>query len=188
MTDHFAALGEPRRPWLDPEVLREKFHRLAGEHHPDVASPGASDFTTLNHAYAILREPHLRIRHLLALQFPETPIPAAIPPGIADLFMETSQVFRALDAFTARLEIATTPLSRALLAREQATLRTETQQMLDKVCLNASQREHDLRALDAEFPSPASASRLAVLQPQLAYVAKWSAQLRESQHRLEFSG
>lgn len=188
MTDHFAALGEPRRPWLDPEVLREKFHRLAGEHHPDVAGDTAPDFAALNTAYSILREPHLRLRHLLALEFPDTPIPAAIPPAIADLFMETSQLLRALDAFTTRWEHTTTTLARVLLAREQSTLSAQTPLMLDKVCLHGKLREDDLRAVDDDFPAPASAPALAALQPQLAYLAKWTGQLRESLHRLENTG
>lgn len=38
--DHFATLGEPRRPWLDAEALKARFHRLTVEFHPDVAGAG----------------------------------------------------------------------------------------------------------------------------------------------------
>ena len=46
MTDHFATLGEPRRPWLDAEALKEKFHRLSGTVHPDRVH-GADEATLL---------------------------------------------------------------------------------------------------------------------------------------------
>ena len=35
MSDSFALLEKPRRPWLDPEELKESFHRLTAAAHPD---------------------------------------------------------------------------------------------------------------------------------------------------------
>ncbi len=35
VTDYFALLNEPRRPWLEPETLKSKFLALAAEAHPD---------------------------------------------------------------------------------------------------------------------------------------------------------
>ena len=35
MTDYFALLNEPRRPWLDPDSLKKKFLALAAGIHPD---------------------------------------------------------------------------------------------------------------------------------------------------------
>ena len=35
MTDYFALLDEPRRPWLDPEAIRQKFFARSGGVHPD---------------------------------------------------------------------------------------------------------------------------------------------------------
>ena len=34
MTDLFALLGEPRRPDLDPERIKQTFHRLSRTEHP----------------------------------------------------------------------------------------------------------------------------------------------------------
>lgn len=185
MTDHFAALGVPRRPWLDPEALREKFHRLASEHHPDIARGSAIDFAALNTAHAILREPHIRIRHLLELEFPGTAIPAAIPPAIADIFMEVGQLLRDLASFITRLEKTSSPLARALLAGEKSALRERADKWSDSLSALAKSRADDLRAIDAEWPAPSCPPRLAALQPQLAYLAKWTAQLREAMHQLE---
>ncbi|HWN95683.1 MAG TPA: hypothetical protein VNT99_11665 [Methylomirabilota bacterium] len=35
MTDAFALLKEPRRPWLDAEALKQKFLPLSAKVHPD---------------------------------------------------------------------------------------------------------------------------------------------------------
>ena len=35
MTDYFNLLSEPRRPWLNPEALKQKFLNLSAEVHPD---------------------------------------------------------------------------------------------------------------------------------------------------------
>ena len=60
VTDHFAAFDFPRTPWVDADELKEKFHRLSAQRHPD--APGGSDaaFAALNAAWQILREPASR--------------------------------------------------------------------------------------------------------------------------------
>ena len=35
MPDYFALLNEPRRPWLDADLLKQKFLALASDLHPD---------------------------------------------------------------------------------------------------------------------------------------------------------
>ena len=39
MLDYFALLEEERRPWIDPEKIKETFHRLSREQHPDQRTP-----------------------------------------------------------------------------------------------------------------------------------------------------
>ena len=76
MTDHFAVLGQPRRPWLDADLLKETFLTLSGAAHPDhVHNQGApvrqqadSRYVELNAAYQCLRNPKARVEHLLQLE------------------------------------------------------------------------------------------------------------------------
>ena len=35
MPDYFALLNKPRRPWLDADLLKQKFLALASDLHPD---------------------------------------------------------------------------------------------------------------------------------------------------------
>ena len=104
MTDHFALLNEPRRPWVDPDSLKQKFLALSAEVHPDrVHNSGDSEkqraqerYTDLNAAYNCLREPKSRLQHLLELELGVKPGNVqSIPPDLMDVFLEVSQACRA---------------------------------------------------------------------------------------------
>ena len=68
MTDYFALLDEPRRPWLEPDSLKARFLALSAEVHPDRLhnAPEAQkqaanqQCAELNSAYRCLREPKER--------------------------------------------------------------------------------------------------------------------------------
>ena len=72
MTDCFALLDEPRRPWLDPDLLKRKFVALSATEHPDRAHSGTAQekqvaqehFAELTVAYNRLKEPKERLKPL----------------------------------------------------------------------------------------------------------------------------
>src|SRR3954470_3279450 len=108
-TDHFATLGQRRRPWLDPEELKQAFHRLTAEQHPDKAGEGSA-FADVNAAYTVLRDPVLRLRHLLELDCADAPSDSgAIPEKLADTFMRVATLRRAIDSFVQQLERTGSP-------------------------------------------------------------------------------
>ncbi len=84
MTDFFALLGQPRRPWLDRETLDEQYRAQARGR-----DPGAnSSFAEVNQAYRTLCDPKLRLQHLLTLLGHAPPAEAGeIPTDLVDLFM-----------------------------------------------------------------------------------------------------
>jgi curved DNA-binding protein CbpA len=186
MTDHFAVLAQPRRPWLDPDALRESFQRAAAEQHPD--APGGEDarFAALNTAHAILRDPATRLRHLLELIAPERPpATAPIPPALADLFMQIASLRRAVDEHRRKLTAATNPLSSALLAGESTRLRAELEASLARLGSLQESALGELRALDSGWPpTTSSADELASLQARFAFLGKWEGQLREDLFQL----
>jgi hypothetical protein len=85
MTDYFALLAEARRPWLEPEKLKEKYHALSR-----VAAPDAE----LNEAFRVLSDPKLRLHHLLTLEGADLTAGRPVPPSVAELFWNTGTLLR----------------------------------------------------------------------------------------------
>ena len=187
MPDHFATLAQPRRPWLDPDALREAFHRAAAQHHPDAAGGSDALFAALNAAHTILREPATRLRHLLELTAPGLPASTPpIPPALGDLFMELATLRGNLESFWQKESTASTPIRRALLAGEKFALRQVLALALVRLADAQQEALTELRALDAAWDTrdAAALENLTALQARFAFLAKWSAQLREDAFKL----
>lgn len=185
VTDYFALLNEPRRPWLDADALKEKFHRLTASHHPDVTRDAGFDFSTLNAAYNTLRDPKSRVRHLLELEFPaELSRPLQIPPALGDSFMAIGALLQRLDAFLKKQSEAASPLTAALLAPEKFSLIENVEEQLAVVNERHAKLLDELRALDARWDTEKPGARLAEIYQALLFVAKWSDQLREGTMKL----
>lgn len=180
MTDYFALLGQPRHPWLDPDILKDAFHRLAATLHPDATGSGDdAAFSELNSAYSALRDPALRLRHLLELEHPGALATAReIPAGLADLFMRIGGARRRLDAFLERERAADSALARAMLAAEKRHIRADWSELKTTVDAAHSTELDRLQTLDQS--GSASGEKLAGLHQQFAYLSRWTAQIREA--------
>jgi hypothetical protein len=182
-TDHFAALGVSRRPWLDPELLKERFHQLTATGHPDVGGD-AQAFAAVNAAYTALREPAPRLRHFLELEAPDALAVAGsqIPEALAESFMRAATLRRAVDAFVKQISGATTPVARALLASEQFAVRRDVENTLGEFDAMRARCVQAIQQQDEQWTGGGTAAfaRLAELQQELAYLEKWAGQLREA--------
>src|SRR5687768_10197740 len=119
MTDSFALLNEPRRPWLDLEALKTKFMGLSAAAHPDRAHGAAepekqaatSRYAALNAAWRCLSEPRDRLLHLLELELGHKPSGLQQTPADAmELFMDVGRLCREVDQFLAERARATSPM------------------------------------------------------------------------------
>src|SRR5271154_3623600 len=108
MTDNFALLNEPRRPWLDVDLLKQIFIAQSANFHPDKIhsasdadkNAAAKQFADLNAAYNCLAEPKSRLLHLLELELGAKPKDIQqIPTALADLFAEIATVCHRADDF-----------------------------------------------------------------------------------------
>src|ERR1700744_6474575 len=134
MTDFFTLLNELRRPWLEPEVLKEKFLALSATVHPDrVHNLGEAEraaaqerYTEMNAAYNCLRDPKDRLRHLLELELGALPKDIQrIPTELMDLSLEVGKACREADAFLAEKAKVTSPLLQvSFFERGQAFVET----------------------------------------------------------------
>ncbi len=191
MTDHFALLGEPRRPWLEEEALKARFHALTAEHHPDVAGTdaGSPPFAALTVAYGVLNNPRARLRHLLELEAPEEPFRGvAAPPSVGELFLEMGAKKQALDGFLKKRTAAGSALAKALLLAEQYTLQEDLEALLAVLEAERGRWLERIPALDAAWTSGEAerpVSQVAETAQALGYLDKWSAQIREGLVRLQ---
>ena len=194
MTDYFTLLGEVRRPEVDPERVKDTFHRLSREWHPDAVAGGGGageendDFARLNQAQATLRDPKARLRHLLELEYPEVRVagPAVVPPALADLFAPVLTLLRDIDALLAKKAVAPSALAKALLARQEFSLREAAESLLEKLDALLAAAQEELRAFDAAWEPrpPDAAARLVDFHGRFAYLSRWTEQLRERLYQL----
>jgi curved DNA-binding protein CbpA len=182
--DYFALLGVERRPWLDPEAVKEKFHALAATRHPDVAPSDGSDFAALNAAHAALRDPKGRLHHLLELEAPELlKQPQQIPSVLADLFLVIGHARQQFNEFGGRAQHSSTALSRALLAGDRLQTRSSLEKAKGELDAIQADLLGRLQQLDASWNA---ADRHSLLQScaefhhALSYVSKWSDLLRDN--------
>ena len=140
----------------------------------------------LNEAQRILIAPHLRLRHLLELMCPgEKPTdgPVVLPKVLAGWFDEAVMLEGKLNAFLARRNAASSPLGRALLAREAMTLREAAEAWLVHLAAHESEWLKALRELDArwheEDPAARSCEALALFAQTFAYLGRWRDTVRE---------
>ena len=182
--DLFALLGEPRRPWLDPEQVKDTFHRLSRTEHPDQQTAENANFTRLNQAQATLRDPKLRLRHLLELEFPEVKLsgPSGVPADLADLFVSVHGLLRETDALLTKKSAATSALAKALLAREEFAAREKVEAILAPLDALHAAATADLQAFDARWMDarpPEASTALHDFYQRFAYLSRWLEQLRE---------
>lgn len=189
MIDYFALLEEERRPWIDPERIKETFHRLSRDQHPDQRSqdgvnPNDADFAALNVAQQTLRDPKSLLRHLLSLEFPQASVsgPSAVPPALADLMFPVQSLLGQIDALLARKANAPSALSRALLAGEGFVLQEQAEEKLASLEDQLAKLAEELQRFDSqkwdERPADA-ASILLGFYHGFAYLSRWIEQFRE---------
>ena len=199
MADYFALLDEPRRPWLDPEDLKAKFHALTATVHPDRVHRGAEPekqaanqcYAELNAAYQCLSEPKARLHHLLELERGDRVEDVQrISTGTMDSFMEISELCREADAFLAEKESVASPLLKVQLFETGMVLADRLKLLRQR--LNGRQEALivEMRNLNMAWetaPPVGSSTRLHVLPcsrlehiyRDLSYLKRWTEQLQE---------
>ncbi len=182
MTDWFAFLDLPPRPQLAEADIKERYLRLAAKYHPDGAGGDEQAFADLQVAYKGLLEPAGRVRHLLAVKFPDFQTAGGAMP-LTELFMEVGPVLQQAKVTSEQLEKATATLSRTMASLAVA----ETLQKLRSVREAAEQARQSLEArlaeLDRRWPEVAPGD-LARWASEWNFLAKWRAELNEWEFRL----
>jgi curved DNA-binding protein CbpA len=198
VADYFELLAEPRRPWIDPDQLKQKFLTLSGDLHPDRfhGTPveekrrAQERYTELNSAYQCLLQPKDRLAHLLELESGAKPkaIQTA-PAAFMDLFLDVGNLCREGDKFLAEKRTAS-PLVQVSLFERGQQLADKIQAVQRRVRAVWAQHEAALRELNVAWEKAppigdslrTAALPLADLEDRyraFSYLARWSAQLQE---------
>ena len=198
MPDYFALLNEPRRPWLDVDLLKQKFLALASDLHPDRVhnasdaekSEATKRYAEFNAAYNCLLEPKSRLLHLLELESGAKPKDVQqIPPALADLFAEVANSCRRTDNFLVEKSAVTSPLLQVQWF-ERAQEWIERLNLLQKKLGGLhEQLLGELKSADVNWPTaarPELLARLEELYRLFSYFNRWNRQLQERIVRLSF--
>jgi curved DNA-binding protein CbpA len=203
MTDHFALLEQPRRPWLEPGQLKEKFLSLSATAHPDRVHNAAPEqrqsahdhYTALNAAYQCLREPKDRLRHLLQLEGNAGPAQVQrVPAGLMELSLSVGQLCRLADAVLEEKRATVSPLLQVQIFERAQACAEQLGQMQAQLRARQAACETDLKQLDARWEAdvrePAhrdhALHQLEELAALLSYFARWQNQLQERVVQLSF--
>ncbi|HVU27968.1 MAG TPA: J domain-containing protein [Verrucomicrobiae bacterium] len=200
MTDYFALLGEPRRPWLDSDSLKKKFLALSAETHPDkilstdetVKAAATKKFAELNAAYNCLAEPKFRLLHLLELELGAKPKEIQqIPTVLADLFAEVAANCRNADNFLVEKAKTTSPLLQVQFFERAQEWIERLNSLQIKLNDLRGQLIDKLKSIDAKWMETNAESKRELL-PQLediyrllGYFNRWNNQIQERIVRLQ---
>jgi curved DNA-binding protein CbpA len=186
--DYFAQLQLPRRPRLQEDIVRNAFHRVAAQVHPDRPHGSTRAFANLTTAFETLKNPVSLVRHLIDLEnIVIEPAQSGVPGDLIDLFPLVAETRQQLASALAKCRGASSALARSLAmaaAREARSAAEEADAKIDRYyqqCLS------ELDRLDASWPSSDARSALPPLHVRLAFVTKWREQLREALLQLELA-
>jgi curved DNA-binding protein CbpA len=201
VTDNFALLNEPRRPWLDADLLKQKFLTLSANLHPDrIHSAGKTEkaeatkkFTELNAAFNCLAEPKSRLLHLIELELGSKPKDIhSIPAGLADLFAEIAGVCRSADQFLAEKSRAASPLLKVQYFGQQQEWVERLTFQRNGLAGIRSRMEEELKIVDGIWLAGDTITqreqmpKLEELYRLFGYFNRWSSQLQERIVQLSF--
>ena len=174
MTDYFALLQQPRKPWLDAEQLKQKYHELARGKHPEMA--------ILNEACRVLADPKLRLHHLLSVEgAPPSSAGHPVPDRLANLFIEIGALVTDVDCVLGEASAANNALRKSLLKTSILEQQRRVQDVLIRVRDLYDNALNDLRSI--EDPQQ-SLAQIDDSYHQLAYLTRWRDLLEERQFRL----
>ena len=196
MIDCFALLDEPRRPWLDPDRLKQKFLGLSAQHHPDrIHGAGSAEkaaaqkvYIDLNVAYQCLADPKSRLRHLLELELKAKPQEIQqIPEDLMEVFVAVGLLTRKIDAFLKEKSAMASPLLRIQLFERNQDCTDELTQLQRRITARHDQVLTEIQKVDADWVAsePGSPLRMTLLKRLeecyrlLSYFSRWTNQLQE---------
>lgn len=176
MRDPFFLMELESRPYLDPQLIDERFRKLAARLHPDQKDGDTLAFQELHAATTILRSPEKRLRLLTKSSSEKKRTFFSSETGA--LFSAISEALSKADALAKKYQETHSGLAKAvllgLLKKEFAELST----LSTSVKKWRNELEKKLLSLDAAWPAISSDEMLS-LADEFTFCSRWEAQLKE---------
>jgi DnaJ-domain-containing protein 1 len=203
VSDYFALLNEPRRPWLEPDVVGQKFLTVSSAVHPDrVHASGEAEraaaqarYVELNAACQCLREPKDRLRHLLELEHgsPADEV-QRIPTELMDWSLQVGRLCREADGLLAEKARTTSPLLQVQCFERGQELTERLQALQRRISDRHDRLIQELKAVDADWDAALSGTveradllrRLEDLYRLFSYFGRWQGQISERIVQISF--
>ena len=187
MTDYFALLGQPHQPHLDDRAIEQAFHERARLLHPDAAGANQTDeFAQLNTAFNVLRDPCLRLRHLLELEG-VTPAKELLAPELAEFFSRATEISHRAKAQIANERGSDSAIGRSVAQLKRSQIRADLVSVLRELEANKRRAQSDLEDLNAIWDNDRAVAVVKTIQLQQRFTVlqRWMQTLRELQFQLE---
>ena len=196
MTDYFTLLGQPRRPWVDLEALKEKFFALSTTVHPDrvhgadktIKAQADESYAALNAAHQCLRETKLRLQHLLLLETGSKPGDLkTIPEDLVQMFSQVALLLRQTDPLLKEKAQAVSPMLKVGVLERAMPHLGNISTLRAAIDRRRSELDGELHALDAGWEAAAgnfetreqALAEVRRLYHLFGFLDRWSAQLGE---------
>ncbi len=204
MNDYFALFEEPRRPWIDPDSLKQKFLALSAQVHPDRVhqapeaerQAASQRFSEFNAAYNCLREPKERLRHLLELELGAKPADIQrVPAEMMNSLFEVGSLCKEVDSFLADNTKVTSPILKVQQFEHGQAWTEKLNALQQKIGSRREELLVELKAMNPIWESATTTSgtdktlpleRLDEIYRLLGYLTRWSAQIQEKIVQLSF--
>jgi curved DNA-binding protein CbpA len=186
MIDYFALLDQPHVPWLDPDRLKDAYHKKTLQAHPDAQTHRSDEtdasFVSLNEAYQVLQDPKRRLHHLLILQgCAPSSADQTVPKQLHDLFPTVGALTQRANLLLEKIQATSNALSRSLLKPQILEVQSETKDVREKIQNLSDASLAQLRQINTAWAKNPSdqIEGLSNLYFAFAYLTRWSTQLDE---------
>ena len=189
MIDFFALFAQPRQPWLEADVLKQKHHELTRRAHPDLHGSASSEkFGEINEAYRILSDPKQRLEHLMALE--KAPIPPrdqTLAGDLQEYFLRIATLRQQVQRLFAEMGEISSAIKLSLVKNELLQLQKQTHQLLEELNHSYDSCISQLRELNEVWKQSRTEAMpsLHAMRDRMSYLSRWLDQLKETELQLK---
>ena len=193
MVNHFARFGFSPRPWIDSELLKQRFLDISASVHPDKVTDKTAaeqEFKQINEGYNVLRGSRSRLLHLLDLRgHPRQEHVQNVPAEVMEFFPAVAAATQSADTLIKQKSSAASPMLKVQLmdaGLEQIDQIQALQSNIRAVIARIEDRLSTISVNWPENPEPPLLKELGTAASALGFLDRWSSQLQERIGALTF--